>query len=73
MNLVRILEKLTGQPHNHHHADRVADAVAELGRDVRKLSDALRPYSEASDPMVALMTDVFNDRQLKNGGAHNGK
>jgi hypothetical protein len=67
MKLVRIIEKLLGVPHQYQNADRVKDAVASLSHDVRRLNDTLKPYAEADDPLVALMTDVFNDRQLQNG------
>jgi hypothetical protein len=65
--LVRLFEKLTGKPHQHRNAQKVAAAVGDLRRDVSALSSKLRPYTEADDPLVALMTDVFNQRQMRNG------
>jgi hypothetical protein len=65
--LVRFFEKLTGNPHQHRNARKVAAAVGDLRHDVSALSLKLRPYAEADDPLVALMTDVFNQRQLRNG------
>jgi hypothetical protein len=65
--LVRLFEKLTGKPHQHRNAQKVAAAVGDLRRDVSALSSRLRPHAEADDPLVALMTDVFNQRQLRNG------
>jgi hypothetical protein len=39
----------------------------DLRQDVHSLARKMRPYVEAYDPLVALMTDVFNQRQMRNG------
>jgi propanediol dehydratase small subunit len=64
---VRFMERLTGKPHQHHNAERVTDVAPDPREDIHKLSTTLRPYVESDDPLVALMTDVFNRRQLANG------
>ena len=61
----RLIEKLTGTPHRHDLADSVHTAAAGVSRSVDKLSAALKPYSKADDPLVALMTDIFNKLQMK--------
>ncbi|WP_065755184.1 hypothetical protein [Bradyrhizobium paxllaeri] len=67
MVFARLIEKLTGRPHRHDNAQLVKQAAGELRRDVGKLSSMLRPYMEADDPLVALMTDLFNQRQMRAG------
>ena len=62
---VRFLEKLTGTPHQRQNAQKVADVARGLREDVKKLSTTLRPYAESEDPLVALMTDIFNQRQAR--------
>lgn len=65
---VRLMEKLTGRPHQHRTAQKVSEVTADLREDVQMLAVRMRPYVEADDPLVALMTDVYNQRQLRNGG-----
>ena len=62
---VRFMEKLTGIPHQRQNADRVTNVTRELREDIKKLSTTLRPYIASEDPLVALMTDVFNQRQAQ--------
>lgn len=62
--LVRLLEKLSGKPHKHENARVVSQAAAGLREDVHAFTTMLHPYVEADDPLVALMTDVFNQRQV---------
>jgi len=71
---VRLMEKLTGEPHQHRNAQKVADVARELRQEVHELSTTLRPYTESEDPLVALMTDVFNQRQMQQqmSNYHNG-
>lgn len=64
---VRLIEKLTGKPHRHDNAARVSLAAAELSESTRELSRHLKPYLESDDPLVSLMTDVFNRRQMGPG------
>jgi hypothetical protein len=63
--VMRLYEKLTGIAHRHDNADRVARAADGLTDSIRELSATLKPYRESDDPLVALMTDVFNRRQLR--------
>ncbi len=70
--LTRLFEKITGRRHRHDNARAVSDAVGDLRSDVEELRSSLRPYVDADDPLVALMTDVFNQRQMRNGGNDNG-
>ena len=62
--LNRLWEKIFAIPHKHHEADRVSIASEELTQQVRKVSSGLKPYTEADDPLVAMMTDIFNKREL---------
>jgi hypothetical protein len=63
--LIRLWEKLTGVPHRHENAERVSFASDELTREVREISSRLKPYAESDDPLVAMMTDIFNQRQMR--------
>ncbi len=69
--LVRLLEKLTGSPHRHDNASRVRTATAQLSHTVDDFSATLKQYETAPDPLVALLTDVFNQRQL--ASKYNGR
>ena len=62
---MRLIEKITNTPHRHDLADSVHAAAAGVSRSVDKLSAALKPYAKADEPLVALLTDVFNKLQLK--------
>ena len=65
MSLVtRIFEKLTGRPHQKQNAAMVREAAARLKEDVKVLADRLSQYEEESDPLVAIMTDLYNDREI---------
>lgn len=63
----RLWEKIIGIPHQHENAARVSLASYELTSEVRKISSRLKPYVEADDPLVALMTDLFNQREMSRG------
>jgi hypothetical protein len=65
--LIRLWEKIFGIPHRHDEADRVSFASRELTKQVREVSSHLKPYTEESDPLVALMTDIFNQRGMSGG------
>lgn len=69
MALVRLWEKITGAPHQHEQARKVSAVADELSSDVKKLSETMRPYLDADDPLVAFMTDVFNQRQMRTKNA----
>ena len=56
-------------PHKREESRKVGIVADELSSDVQKLSKHLKPYLEADDPLVALMTDVFNQRQMRAGNA----
>jgi hypothetical protein len=62
--VVRLMEKLTGTPHRHEHKDNVAAAAKDLTASIQELAKTLKPYRESNDPLVALMTDIFNQRQM---------
>jgi hypothetical protein len=62
---MRLIEKMTGTPHRRDMADSVAVAAAGVSHSLDELQANLQPYSQSDDPLVALMTDVFNKRQLK--------
>lgn len=61
---VRLIEKLTGTPHRHDNAARVSLAADQLTESTRQLTANLKPYLESDDPLVSLMQDVFNRRQM---------
>jgi len=71
--LARLFEVLTGAPHKYEQSQKVSDAADELSSDVQKLSETIRPYLDADDPLVAFMTDVFNQRQMRAGNAQGRK
>lgn len=60
--VVRLYEKLTGTPHRHDDAERVAAAVDGLSQATRELSATLKPYIESDDPLVAF-TDMLKRRE----------
>lgn len=60
----RLWERMNGVPHRYDKSQQVSDAADALSDNVRELSSHLRPYMEADDPMVALMIDLFNQRQM---------
>lgn len=62
--VVRLIEKLTGTPHRHENTENVAAAAKDLEASIKELAQTLKPYRESHDPLVALMTDVFNQRQM---------
>jgi hypothetical protein len=53
-----------GLPHEKRHAAMVRQAATDLREDVKSLSSKLSKYQEKDDPLVALMLDVFNDREV---------
>lgn len=59
---MRIWEVISGRPHQHHNAAMVSNATHSLTQRANELEQAVRPYSEADDPLVMFMTDVFNRR-----------
>jgi len=61
---IRLWEKIMRIPHQHVNADHVVTASDNLAQSARDLSSKLKPYIESDDPLVALMTDVFNRRQM---------
>lgn len=63
--LVRLWETITLTPHKHEESRKVDTVADELLSDVRRLSKNIRPYLDADDPLVALMTDVFNQRRMR--------
>ena len=67
--LVRLWETIMRIPHRHENANHVAKATDELAQSARELTAQLKPYIEADDPLVALMTDVFNRRQMRSDHA----
>jgi cell fate (sporulation/competence/biofilm development) regulator YlbF (YheA/YmcA/DUF963 family) len=63
--LVRLYEKIAGLAHQHRESHQVSEKMRELSHSMRELHDSLEPYVEAEDPLVALMTDVFNQRRMQ--------
>lgn len=67
--LVRLMEKITGRPHQHKNADMVGDATAKLLATTDNFSKKLRPYSEAADPLSMLFEDIQNQKRGGSGNA----
>lgn len=65
---VRIVEVITGKPHRYEESRKVSEATSALRDDVQKLAEKIKPYVEADDPLVALMTDLFNQRAMRGNG-----
>ena len=61
---MRLIEKITGTPHRHDFADSVHAAAIGVSRSVDQLSDALKPYCKSDQPLVTLLTNVFNRQQM---------
>lgn len=61
---IRLIEKITGQPHRYDNLARVTKAAQELKDELNQLSSVIRPYTESEDPLAALMLDMFNKKQL---------
>jgi hypothetical protein len=61
---MRLIEKITGTPHRHDLADSVHAAAAGVSRSIDQLSDSLRPYYKSDQPLVSLLTNVFNRQQM---------
>lgn len=60
-----LIRKFFGLDRPHDEAREVSEAVNALQEDVKELSGFLKPYVEADDPLVALMTDMFNQRSMR--------
>jgi hypothetical protein len=69
-SLIRIWEKVTGTPPRQENAEMVSQAADNLAKNTEELSAMMKPYLEAEDPLVMLLTDIFNQRQL---GSKNAK
>ncbi|MCK1670324.1 hypothetical protein [Bradyrhizobium sp. 150] len=63
--LAQWMKKISGKSREQDDARAASQAaLMELRDDMRHLTTMLRPYIEADDPLVALMVDVFNQRQV---------
>jgi hypothetical protein len=70
MNMVRVIEILTGRPHRQLNAEMVHTAAERLSKRADELSEVMRPYRQSEDPLVMLLTDAIiqrNFREHKNG------
>jgi hypothetical protein len=65
MTLIRLWEKMTGQPHRHDDSQHVVEAANELAQSAKKLNAAIKPYLEAEDPLIALVSDLINQRAMR--------
>lgn len=63
--MVELIRKLLRRDRPQDDAREVTEAVNALHEDVKELSGFLKPYVEADDPLVALMTDMFNQRSMR--------
>lgn len=61
--LRKLLERLFGS--SRAETEPLIIEARDLTCRARELQDRLRPYAEASDPMAALMTDVFEHRRAR--------
>ncbi len=64
---VRLMEKLSGSPHQHSESDMVHAAAARLSERAEELAAALKPYRESEDPLVMLLTDAIVQRGFAEG------
>lgn len=64
---IRLWEKLTGRPHEHHNARMVHDATSKLLEANANFFARIKPYSEAEDPLAMLLKDALNQRGRGNG------
>lgn len=64
--LNRIWETITLQPHRYDTSKEVRRATEAMIEDSQRLQSYLRPYVESEDALVALMTDLFNTRAMRN-------
>lgn len=69
MNLNRLWEILSGTPHLRLNAETVKAATSALAKKADEFEVAVKPYTEAQDPLVMFMTDVFNQRRMRGGNA----
>lgn len=68
---VRLVEKVTGRPHQHHNADMVSHATTRLLAAADNFSRQIKPYSEANDPLTMLFNDIREQRKTSEGGDGN--
>lgn len=69
-SLTRLLEIITRRPHRYNNAQAVREATEGLRQDVQNLSARLRPYIEADDPLKALMDDLHDQDNERNGNGN---
>lgn len=65
--LVRIIETLTGRPHQHHNAEMVSAATRNLLATTANFSKKIEPYSLQEFPLDALIHDIKNQRKRAQG------
>jgi len=59
----RLWEILRGTPHIRQNSAMVKQATDSLARKTQELETVVRPYSEAPDPLTALMCDLYEQRR----------
>lgn len=66
--ILRFVETLTGTPHQYKTSETVSRAAESLKASANHVADCLRPYTEADDPITAMMLDIFNAREMRRSG-----
>jgi hypothetical protein len=65
---LRLWEKLTGRPHQHHNAGMVRLATERLVATNADFMARIRPYEESDNPLAMLLQDVLNQRAMRGDG-----
>lgn len=63
--LVRIMETLTGRPHQHHNAEMVSEATRNLLATTDNFNKSIEPYSMEDSPLDALIHDIKTQRRSR--------
>lgn len=60
--IVRLFEKITGQPHQHHDVAMVRQATRRLIHANEEFQKVIRPYANAENPLELLLKDASNQK-----------
>lgn len=61
--------RLEPEPPTHDKVQRVEALSREIAHEANVLNEALRPFTEEDDPLVALMIRLNNLRALRSNGS----
>lgn len=60
---IRLWEILSRSPHVRKNSEQVREATNSLVLKAQELESAIKPYTEAEDPLTALMCDLYEQRR----------